>query len=450
MARTRLIRDSGAKAIRYDQSLSTLIFMTGRYELAHGTLGAIRSLGRLGVSVSVSSENRWAPYAFSRHLAHSFRRDTCEGRSPEMTVAALRATGERLGRRALLLPADDEAAIIAYGARDELSEHFLLPDLTGDLVRRLASKRGLGELCNEVGVATPETVFAEGAVQLMDRAESVLFPVVIKNSEPWTRFSAPGVPATTKVGSQQELAALAATWTGAPQVVIQEYIPDPVAEDWIVHAYCGRDGAIKLFTGRKFRSWPPQRGVTAMARALPNESLAEAAMMLLRRIGYRGIVDMDWRFDRRDHRHKLVDLNPRFGANFRLFVDENGVDVVRAAHLDLSGRRIPEGAQKFGRRFVVENLYLASRLYAYGSGTAEAWRDHDLELAWFSWDDPTPFIIMAAKFFVVGVSHLWRQVSRRLHLNLGASRALAPALLDESPRFRKSRRRGTIEPSMDD
>jgi D-aspartate ligase len=48
----------------------------------------------------------------------------------------------------------------------------------------------------------------------------------------------------------------------------------------------------------------------------------------MQEIGYSGIVDIGYRYDRRDGEYKLLDVNPRVGATFRLFVDSNGMDVV--------------------------------------------------------------------------------------------------------------------------
>ena len=72
-------------------------------------------------------------------------------------------------------------------------------------------------------------------------------------------------------------------------------------------------------------------------------------------LGYRGILDLDLRLDPRDAQYKLLDFNPRLGAQFRLFSTDIGVDVVRAAYLDLTGQPVAAGAATRGRRFLVEN-----------------------------------------------------------------------------------------------
>ena len=80
----------------------------------------------------------------------------------------------------------------------------------------------------------------------------------------------------------------------------------------------------------------------------PIRGWRESAARFCRAIGFSGIADLDWRLDRRDGRYKLLDFNPRVGAQFRLFETDAGIDVVRALHLDLTGRPVPAGAQENG------------------------------------------------------------------------------------------------------
>jgi predicted ATP-grasp superfamily ATP-dependent carboligase len=384
----------------FDRSVPVLIFKIGRYPLSHGTLGAIRSLGRAGLSVYAVSEDRFVPYAASRYLSGQIILPTTGREDADTLRRHLSRAARQLGRRSILLPTDDEAAVFAAEHAAEMRDDFLMPSVEPGLPRLLASKRDLSLLCTRYGVAVPETYFARSVDDAMAYADSTRFPIVVKNSEPWVRITAPAVGATTIVESHSALVALASTWTRDPQVVMQEYIPSVSAEDWIFHAYLdARSEPLAAFTGLKERAWPPYAGVTAAAIARPNAELARLATDFCRAIGYRGIVDMDWRRDLRDGRYKLVDFNPRIGANFRLFQSEQGVDVVRALHLDLTGRTVPSAPQVFGRRLVVENLYLASRLMRGSDGVTErAEAGCKTEFAWFAADDPLPFVAMGFRF----------------------------------------------------
>jgi D-aspartate ligase len=151
--------------------------------------------------------------------------------------------------------------------------------------------------------------------------------------------------------------------------------------------------------------------MTACGYTVPNLELAEMAAGFAKRIGFHGIADLDWRYDRRDGRYKLLDFNPRVGAQFRLFETEAGIDVVRAQYLDLTGQQIPETAQRNGRRLVVENIDLLARLAYrhsdYSTPHAPKYAS-ETELAWFARDDPNPFIAMLARSIRPGIADLRR------------------------------------------
>ncbi|QMU70777.1 hypothetical protein [Streptacidiphilus sp. P02-A3a] len=181
---------------------------------------------------------------------------------------------------------------------------------------------------------------------------------MLKNLAAWTRLRAPVVGRTTLVRDERELRA-ACPPGPAPSVLVQEYLPAGPAGDWITELYCPADGAPPLaFTGVKVRCWPPGAGAATRVRALDNPDLAEQAAGFCRRLGYRGAADLDWRLDPRDGRYKLVDFNPRTGAGFRLFETVDGVDVVRALHLDLTGRPLPSGVRQRPRDYAVGQLDL--------------------------------------------------------------------------------------------
>jgi D-aspartate ligase len=407
-----------------DRSVPGLVVKIGHYPLHHGGVGAIRSLGRLGVPVYAVTEDRRTPAAASRYLTKGFVWPTTGLEDPEELVDGLLRIGRRIGRPTVLIPTDEEAAVLVAEHADVLADRFLTPRVDPALPRRLASKQGLYELCLAHGVPAPLTASPDGPGDLARFAAASRFPVVAKNREAFERRRRPAVRGTTRIAGPAELLALAAGWGERPGVVLQEYLPGESAEDWIVHGYFGADHAPRaLFTGVKVRSWPPYAGMTACAYAVPNPELARMTAEFVARTGFCGTADLDWRLDRRDGRYKLLDFNPRVGAQFRLFQDTAGLDVVRAQHLDLTGRPVPGGRQCDGRRLVVENVDLPA-LLAYRRGRYSAphapRRATGTELAWLAADDPGPFLAMLARSVRPGVADL-----RRMWRDRGRARSAA-------------------------
>ncbi|MFD8909977.1 ATP-grasp domain-containing protein [Streptomyces sp. NPDC059575] len=397
--------------VQADREVPGLIVKFGGYPLHHGGVGAIRSLGRLGVPMYAITEDAYTPAAASRYLKRAFVWPTTGAEEPEHLVEGLLRIGRRIGRPTVLIPTDEEAAVLIAEHQDALAGPFLFPRVDPALPRRLASKQGLHELCQEHGIATPVTVFPRSYAEVAEFAERARFPVVAKNREAFVRRSRPAVGGTTRIATRAGLLDLARDWGDDPGVILQEYLPRESAEDWIVHACFDADaGPLALFTGVKVRSWPPHAGMTAHAYVVDNPELADLAARFIKEIGFSGVIDLDLRFDRRDGQYKLLDFNPRMGAQFRLFESESGIDVVRALHLNLTGRPVPEGAQRSGNRYVVENIdlpaLLAYRRSGYTTPHAPA-RASGTELAWLAADDPMPFLTMMARFVRPGAKHLY-------------------------------------------
>jgi predicted ATP-grasp superfamily ATP-dependent carboligase len=397
-----------------DRSVPALLVKIGTYPVHAGGLGVVRTLGQAGVPVYAIVEDRLTPVALSRHLAGRFVWARSDRDDPEHLVERLVAIGRSLGRRAVAVPTDDEAAVLLAEHAEILSEYFLLPAVEGTLPRALASKRGLFELCRAHGVPTPNTVFPVDPTHLATLAGELTFPIVAKNVAPWTRLRAPMVPGTTLIDTKQELLDRFGGHQDLSGVLFQEYIPDEAAQDWFVHAYCDETAtAITTFVGRKAYSWPPRRGVTADARSVDNAALAALTARFCRDIGYRGVNDLDWRYDARDARFKLVDFNPRVGAQFRFGQTTAGLDVVRALHLTMTGRPVPRDGQDFTRRLVVENVYLPARA-AYrltgapaapppspGTRTDGAWCEGSAR-------DPLPLAMMPIRFVPPAIAAAYR------------------------------------------
>jgi D-aspartate ligase len=381
----------------------------------HGGLGVIRSLGRSGVPVYGVHEGPWAPAANSRYLHGRFfwQPDPDE---VERVQAGLLRLGERIGQRAVLIPTDDAGSIFLAEHGDGLREHFLFPAPPRDLPRRVAGKYSLHELLQEVGMPSVQATIPESLDEARRFAADAGFPLIAKLASPWTGHGR--VRSTSILADVSELDDIYRACTEAGVgLMLQEFIPDGPGQDWFFHGYCDASSTCRpAFTGVKERSYPAHAGLTCLGRSEPNDELRDQITELLQRIGYQGILDLDIRFDPRDGQYKLLDFNPRIGAQFKLFRDAAGTDVATACYLDLTGQAIPESEQ-VPRRFVVENYdpIAAFRYWRGGELDLRSWlasmRAVD-ETAWFARDDLRPFGVMCLRMG-------WRVATRPIGLPQG-------------------------------
>ena len=397
--------DTGTPAVilKFDQNV-----------MHHGGLGAIRSLGRLGVPVYGVHEGPWAPAASSRYLRGRWIWQP-DAEDVERTLAGLLTLAERIGHRAVLIPTDDAGAIFLAEHGGPLRQAFLFPAPPAGLPRQVAGKFSMHELCREAGVPCPSVMMPASLTEAGDFAARHGYPVVAKLSVPWSTSNA-GLRSTSVIDSAGDLARLwHACEAASAGLMLQEFIPAASPGDWFFHGYCDVNSECQpAFTGIKLRSYPAHAGLTSLGCAVANDELRTQLTALLAELSYTGLVDLDLRRDARDGQYKLLDFNPRLGAQFRLFRNADGVDVVVAAYLDLTGQAVPEGTQLDGRRFLAENYdpIAAFRYWRDGELRAVSWlaslRTVN-ELAWFATDDLRPFGLMCARMAARGITRRFRR-----------------------------------------
>jgi predicted ATP-grasp superfamily ATP-dependent carboligase len=188
-----------------------------------------------------------------------------------------------------------------------------------------------------------------------------------------------------------------------PNLMLQEYIPGGEDSVWMFNGYFdARSECLLGFTGKKLRQYPAYIGATSLGICLANEVVEAVTKTFMKAIGYRGILDIGYRYDARDGSYKVLDVNPRIGATFRLFVAENGMDVARALYLDLTGQPVPGGTAPDGRKWIVEDHDVVSSLrYRLDKHLTLAGWLRSLrgirEAAYFASDDRRPLFAMCAR-----------------------------------------------------
>jgi D-aspartate ligase len=381
------------RTIRTD--VPVLVFKLTRDRLQHGSLAVARSLGRLGVRVYFATPDRRTPALVSRYSAgQPIVLEPVRGDCSERLLEV----ADRLGDHPVLVAGDDVAALFVDEHLETLQARFRLPNQPRGLPRRLSDKAQLHALCAETGVPSPEARFPRTRNELLRNAGELGFPVVIKSMDPVVLRRRPGSMSVAVARTPEQ--ALAIYDSGedprAPNLMLQEYIPGDARSIWMFNGYLDAAGECPIgFVGQKIRQSPPRTGATSLGVARANEGARALAIDFLSRIGYRGIVDLGFRFDARDGRYKLLDVNPRIGSSFRLFVGRNGVDVVRAMYLDITGQMVPATTIRPGRRWLVEDQDAATawRLWREGQlgvrGYVASLRGLE-ETAWLSVDDPRP------------------------------------------------------------
>ncbi len=393
---------------------TVVVFKLVSDALQHGGLAVARSLGRMGVPVHVAYRDRGSAASRSRFVTG---RSHVPAGDDSAILSLLRRVAQRAGSVPILLPLDDVASTFVDRHADVLRESFRFPSQPSGLPLRLADKRQLHELCLAAGVPVPEARFPQSRDEFVRGADELGYPIVVKSIDPAIMRMR---PAASSVSLAADPGAALRIYDTAeipvqPNLMLQQFIPGEAQSVWMFNGYVAEDGRCTFgVTGQKIRQAPPDTGATSLGVASINDAVGNHARRFLAAVGYRGIVDMGFRYDARDGSYRLLDVNPRIGSSFRLFTDTAGNDVVRALYADFVGEPVVPASMHADRRWLVENQDAATALKLMRDQrlSPAAWirslRDVE-ELAWWSLDDPRPFAAM----LVGTASDVWSSLTRR-------------------------------------
>ena len=384
----------------------------------YGSLGIARSLGRMRVPVyGVDGELRSNAFA-SRYFRGRHQWDFARA-SPHSSVDFLLGLRATLGRNAVLIPTTDVTAQLVADCAAELGDSYRFQDNASALVRQLCRKPELHALARRHGVPSPETLLPRSVQDAQIFADRVKFPLVLKASN-GAGLDASAGRRMVIVRTREELIENYPSRKNPaePDLMLQEYIPGGDDTIWMFNGYFDRKSeCVAGFTGKKLRQYPIHTGATSLGISLHNQIVHELTTNFMNRLGYRGIIDIGYRYDARDGLYKLLDVNPRIGATFRLFVGADGTDVARLLYLDLTSQPLPTITPVYGRKWLDENRdFFASRQYREeGSLTMAAWIGSFRgvhEAAWFAWDDLIPALLTAFGMLRRACRYIWKPAER--------------------------------------
>jgi len=362
----------------------------------HGALGIARSLGVLGIPVYAVDGDPGSPINYSRYCRDNFVWDI-DNASAVSSVAFLRRVADTIGTRAILVPTSDATAVFVAEQAPQLRDHFVFPDQPAELVRSLCSKESMYYLAKRHGIPTAETVFPRTRADVVRFLDTTRFPVMLKSID---GSHGTHVKKSGKyiVRSAREVLDIydRVEDPNDPNLMMQEYIPGGEDTIWMFNGYFDANSdCVVGFTGKKIRQCPVYTGVTSLGVCISNPVVEETTRRFMKTVGYCGILDIGYRYDARDGFYKVLDVNPRIGATFRLFVSSDGMDVARALYMGMNRECVHARTAPEGRKWLVEDFDLVS-CFRYYRDRKLGFRDWlssyrgVQETAFFRFDDPVP------------------------------------------------------------
>jgi D-aspartate ligase len=356
-------------------------------------LGVARSLGRRGIPVWVLTERAEPLARFSRYAVRSV--PWPDGDESER-VAFLEelARSDGIQGWALIPTADGTAAMVAR-FHQQLNEHYTLTTPGWDVVRWTYDKRLTHALAQRLRVPSPRTFSADAA--LNGAGAAVGFPAVLK---PAIKEESNALTAAKAwlIEDRQELKRRygeASSLLDPELLMVQELIPGGGEAQFSYAALCEDGVPLASLTARRTRQYPADFGrASTYVETVVCEEVVEPSLHLLRELGYTGLIELEYKRDRRDGVLKLLDMNPRVWGWHTLCV-RAGVDFPWLLWLLVSGGKIPATRAQPGvgwLRLCTDTPTAIKEMLGRRLPLREYARSlrRPRESAIFAWDDPAP------------------------------------------------------------
>jgi predicted ATP-grasp superfamily ATP-dependent carboligase len=372
-------------------------------------LGIVRSLGAHGIPTWVFDTDR------SKSIAQFSRFTKRFVESKESVSDLLLAEGQRHELDGwVVFPVNDEYVESIATHHERLSSIYRLTTPPLEITKFALDKRLTYRRAAELGIATPWTSLASSLTD--PGTKGIAYPVILKpaiNHHFFPQTNLKVIPAENEQDLLRGLAQMT-RYIPSEEILVQERIPGGGESQFSFCAAC-QDGCVYAsLVAQRRRQYPVDFGnASSFVETIEQPVVESAGRRFLESIRYDGIAEVEFKFDSRDGRFKILDANLRAwgwhtlgkaaGIDFPylLWRQKVGLPVASAApvathHKAAWVREITDFIAIAKSRHRAAELKRLLR--AMGSGKCT--------LATFSFADPIPFF---AEFVLWGSSGLSRK-----------------------------------------
>jgi len=362
---------------------------------AHGSLAVARSLGRHGIPVFYLTNDHQIT-RFSRYTTMSA---TWAG--PDRANAADDlldlAKRHRLAGWVLFPGGDAEVQMVSQ-SREKLSSVFRVTTPDWDTIQWALDKRLTYQRAAALGIDHPWSYYPRDhrdVAQLECRFPVILKPTTRLQTNAFTLGKAwQAHDRSTLLSRYDEAAAL----VGEQGIVLQEMIPGGGETQFSYAAVWHRGQPVASLVARRARQYPIYIGYTStMVQSIECKEVEEAGSRFLHSLNYSGIAEVEFKYDSRDGRYKILDVNARIWT-WNSLGRIAGVDFPYVLWRLAMGEAVTPARGRAGAtwmHFSRDFVAACQEIWVGRISPADYFRSFraPLEFAEFTRDDPLPGII---------------------------------------------------------
>lgn len=290
------------------------VIICGDYIAAYGT---IRGLSQYDIPIYIVSKTGKDLATYSRFVKKTLQLDP---KNPNCIEKLNTWFTNEIGTDAVLMVAGDDYFLdtLAKGHSDLLpSMKTTFPDWK--IVSLVREKRRTYKIAEELGIPLPKTHYISCRTELQDLLEEGMeanFPILMRTEVDSTLFLKQYRTKGVVCNNDEELLRNYEKYNGFyGTLLIQEFISGNENNLFCLKTVLNKNSEpLAVFIDRKLRT-SKQFSSCSLTTSTWSNQVVEYGLRLLKEIGYVGYASVEFKFDHRDTRFKLMEINGRISMN---------------------------------------------------------------------------------------------------------------------------------------
>lgn len=208
----------------------------------------------------------------------------------------------------VFLPIEEHSVAFFYKFLNQYGNRnfkYILP--SEDIFDTLRNKGKLNTYCSKEGLSAPEFYNTSVLRDLDKNSYPILLkPCVGSGSEGQYRLYSPN-DLTTEIFRE----------VNAKPYLAQELIGNGHDVKGAFYLY-DENGFVDAYTHERIRTSPPSGGVTVLSKLSSNQDIINEGKMILDRVGWKGLIMLEFLFDEKKNKYKIIEANPRAWGSIML------------------------------------------------------------------------------------------------------------------------------------
>jgi predicted ATP-grasp superfamily ATP-dependent carboligase len=364
-------------------------------------LGLSRNLGRLKIPVLWIYSNNKNYGIYSKYCAAIKCINPIENEKEYIDL--LLSIGEKFTKKPVLFPIGDiETSFISKNS-SKLMKYYYMSSTDYQTVEKLLNKKIFYDLIQKLKIPHPKTYHITDEKELDNIDENISYPLIIKpcNSVLFTNDFKKKV---FVINNKDELNHyFNKAISKNHDVLIQEIIPGGSDQMYGFNAYYPEEtNPIGFFMYKRIRDWPIGFGNGCHIESIFIEEFEEIVTTLMKKIGYHGIIDAEFKLDPRDNKFKLIEINPRTWMQNSL-PTKCGINIAYQYYLDQIKELETTSNDEFidcKWLYMIDDLKVSFNYIKNKEISFKEWINSykgNKEYAVYSSDDPLPIFVLLVK-----------------------------------------------------